>query len=65
VTWPDVERLGLRVIKTLAPELCPLDASHRARFLGGDRLRRAAHELGLLPRPLRPDELNSDPHPFP
>ena len=65
VTSPDVRRLGLHVVKTLAPELCALDVSHRARFLGGRRVLHAAAELGLLPRPLRADELNPDPHPFP
>ncbi|MGZ4352592.1 MAG: YcaO-like family protein [Gaiellaceae bacterium] len=65
VTSPDVRRLGLHVVKTLAPELCSLDVSHRARFLGGRRILCAAAELGLLPRALRVDELNPDPHPFP
>ncbi|HET8606104.1 MAG TPA: YcaO-like family protein [Gaiellaceae bacterium] len=65
VTAPDVRRLGIHVVKTLAPELCALDVSHRARFLGGQRILDAACELGLLARPLRVDELNSDPHPFP
>jgi ribosomal protein S12 methylthiotransferase accessory factor len=65
VTSPDVRRLGLHVVKTLAPELCALDVSHRARFLGGRRVLHAAAELGLLPRALRADELNPDPHPFP
>lgn len=65
VTSPDIRRLGLHVVKTLAPELCALDVSHRARFLGGRRVLRAAFELGLLPRPLHVEELNRDPHPFP
>lgn len=65
VTSPDVRRLGLHVVKTLAPELCSLDVSHRARFLGGTRILSAAAELGLAPRALRLDELNPDPHPFP
>ncbi|HSP73131.1 MAG TPA: YcaO-like family protein [Gaiellaceae bacterium] len=65
VTAPDVRRLGLHVVKTVAPELCALDVSHRARFLGGRRILCAAAELGLLPRPLRLEELNPDPHPFP
>ena len=65
VTAPDVAGLGLHVVKTIAPELCPLDAPHRARFLGGSRLRRAAFDLGLVPRPLAVEELNPEPHPFP
>ena len=34
-------------------------------ILGAERLRRVPHELGLRPRPLRMDELNPYPHPFP
>ena len=65
LTSPDVARLGFRVVKTIAPELCALDASHRARFLGGARIRRAAFVLGLTSRPFLVEELNPDPHPFP
>jgi ribosomal protein S12 methylthiotransferase accessory factor len=65
VTSPDVGALGLTVVKTLAPELCSLDVFHRARFLGGPRLYRAASDLGLRKRPLAEIDLNPDPHPFP
>ena len=65
VTSPDVRRGGFHVVKVIAPELCQLDAVERARFLGGTRLYRAAHEVGLVPRPLTPADLNTDPHPFP
>jgi ribosomal protein S12 methylthiotransferase accessory factor len=64
-TAPDVAALGVRVVKTVAPELCMLDVVQRARFLGNPRLRRAPAQLGLLPQELPPDLLNSDPHPFP
>ena len=40
---------GSRVARVIAPELCPLDVSHRARFLGGTRLYPAAYDAGLLP----------------
>ena len=63
VTSPDVRGLGLSVVKTLAPELCMLDAGHR--FLGGRRLTHAAAELGLAPAAFAVADLNSDPHPFP
>ena len=43
-------RLGLRVVRVIAPELCQLDVSHRARFLGGRRLYTAPRDAGLLPR---------------
>jgi ribosomal protein S12 methylthiotransferase accessory factor len=65
VTSPDIAAAGLAVSKVVAPELCPLDARHDARFLGGARLRRRAFELGLRNRPLAEHELNPDPHPFP
>jgi ribosomal protein S12 methylthiotransferase accessory factor YcaO len=51
VTAPDVRRLGLVVVKTVAPELCMLDVPHTWRFLGN---RRSAC----------PDR-NPYPHPFP
>jgi ribosomal protein S12 methylthiotransferase accessory factor len=65
VTTPDVEELGLRVARVVAPELCALDVAHSARYLGGRRLYRAAFEAGLLPAPLEPADLNPLPHPFP
>ncbi|MGE5272946.1 MAG: YcaO-like family protein [Verrucomicrobiota bacterium] len=65
VTSPDVRSAGFHVVKVIAPELCQLDAVERARFLGGRRLYRAAYEAGLVPRPLTPADLNTDPHPFP
>jgi ribosomal protein S12 methylthiotransferase accessory factor len=65
VTAPDVRVAGLTVARVLAPELCALDADHRARFLGGRRRYEAAFELGLTGRPLEPADLNPAPHPFP
>jgi ribosomal protein S12 methylthiotransferase accessory factor len=65
VTSPDVRSLGLCVARAIVPELCALDVSHRARFLGGTRLYTAAHEAGLVPAPLDPADLNPLPHPFP
>jgi len=65
VTTPDVRSAGLRVTKTIVPELCPLDVRHDARFLGGTRLRTLPHRLGLTGAPPAWEELNPDPHPFP
>jgi ribosomal protein S12 methylthiotransferase accessory factor len=65
VTAPDIRAADLCVAKVVAPELCPLDADHRTRFLGGPRLYEAAFELGLTGRVLTTEELNPDPHPFP
>ena len=65
ITAADVRAAGLRVAKVVAPELCALDVTHEGRFLGGQRLYRAAFEAGLRARPLAPGELNPLPHPFP
>jgi ribosomal protein S12 methylthiotransferase accessory factor len=65
VTAPDIGAAGLTVARVVAPELCALDADHRARFLGGRRRYEAAFELGLSARPLEPADLNPAPHPFP
>jgi ribosomal protein S12 methylthiotransferase accessory factor len=65
ITAPDVCALGLSVVRVIAPELCPLDVSHTARFLGGRRPYHAAHELGLRDSPLGHDDVNPYPHPFP
>lgn len=65
VTAPDVRDAGLRVVRVVAPELCPLDVEHSARRLGGGRLYDVPRRLGLRDEALSPDELNPDPHPFP
>lgn len=65
VSPPDIRAAGLNVVRAVVPELCPLDVRHDARFLGARRLRDEPARLGLTPRPLRYDELNPDPHPFP
>ena len=65
VTSPDVRSLGLSVARVVVPELCALDVSHRARFLGGSRLLTAAFEAGLAPAPFELADLNPLPHPFP
>jgi ribosomal protein S12 methylthiotransferase accessory factor len=65
VTSPDVAELGLTVSRVITPELCRLDVSHDARFLGGSRLYEAAAMLGLRAEELTEDGVNPDPHPFP
>ncbi len=65
VTAPDVAELGLHVAKVVAPELCPLEVPHRARFLGGRRLYEVPVRLGLARVALAEDALNPHPHPFP
>jgi ribosomal protein S12 methylthiotransferase accessory factor len=65
VTSPDVEELGVSVIRVVAPGLLALDTAHSARFLGARRLYEAAASLGLGPPLAGEDDLNPDPHPFP
>jgi len=65
VTPPDVAAAGLRTVRAVAPELCPLDVMHTARCLGAPRLYEAAWHAGLRDRPLAHDEVNPLPHPFP
>ena len=65
VTSPDVDELGLKVARVVAPQLCALDVFGAAPYRGGERLYRAAFEADLLDRPLAYDELNPLPHPYP
>ncbi len=65
MTSPDVEELGLKVARVVAPELCALDVFGAAPYRGGVRRYHAAFEAGLVGRPLTYDELNPLPHPFP
>jgi ribosomal protein S12 methylthiotransferase accessory factor len=65
VTSPDVEALGLKVARVVAPQLCALDVEGAAQYRGGERLYRAAFEAGLTDAPLTFDDLNPLPHPYP
>jgi ribosomal protein S12 methylthiotransferase accessory factor len=65
VTSPDVEELGLKVARVVAPQLCALDVDGAAPYRGGARLYRAAFDAGLVEAPLTFDDLNPLPHPYP
>jgi ribosomal protein S12 methylthiotransferase accessory factor len=65
VTTPDLRDAGLRVAKAVAPQLVALDSAYRGRFLGANRIYRAAFELGLVEEPFAIDTINPLPHPFP
>jgi ribosomal protein S12 methylthiotransferase accessory factor len=65
VTSPDVEELGLKVARVVAPQLCAIDVDGGAPYGGGERLYRAAFEAGLVEAPLTFDDLNPLPHPYP
>lgn len=61
LTPPDLAACGFEVVKVLAPGLLGIAASHRFRFLGGQRLWEVPSRLGLgVAR-----SVNPDPHPFP
>jgi ribosomal protein S12 methylthiotransferase accessory factor len=65
VTPRDVADLGFVVVRAVVADLHPLWGGHHVRCLGGDRVGTVPVTLGYLPRPLRPAELNTDPHPLP
>ncbi|MFJ5270951.1 TOMM precursor leader peptide-binding protein [Streptomyces sp. NPDC088358] len=65
-TTPEQRRMGLRTVATLAPGLLPIDFGWlRQRALHMPRLRTAPHRAGLVPAPLREEDLRRVPHPFP
>lgn len=64
-TSPDVEEMGLSVVKVYSPQLQPLDVGWRSRLLGGRRPREVPAELGLAEGVLGVDDLTPHPHPFP
>ncbi|QFZ77787.1 TOMM precursor leader peptide-binding protein [Streptomyces fagopyri] len=65
-TTPEQRRMGLRTVATLAPGLLPIDFGWlRQRALDMPRLRTAPHRAGLVPAPLREEDLRRVPHPFP
>jgi ribosomal protein S12 methylthiotransferase accessory factor len=65
-TGPEQTAGGFRCVKVLIPGLLPMTFGHRFRRVDGlPRLLSAPYELGYADRPLRTDELNPHPHPFP
>ncbi|UOE20620.1 TOMM precursor leader peptide-binding protein [Thermobifida halotolerans] len=65
-TTPEQRLLGLHTVAVIVPGLVPIDFGwERQRALHLPRTRWAPHRAGLMPRPLRADELHRVPHPFP
>ncbi|MEW2368053.1 YcaO-like family protein [Streptomyces sp. NPDC006656] len=62
LTTPDVAAAGLAVVRVVVPGLVG-NAPPAFPYLGGERLYRTPARIGLVPRPLREDELY--PHPLP
>jgi ribosomal protein S12 methylthiotransferase accessory factor len=63
-TAPMLAALGLSAVKVLIPGLVPLNADHRLRSLGGERLARLPERLGRVAPGTGGAGLNPWPHPF-
>ena len=62
ITTPDIEDVGLKVVRVVIPGLVPLHGNHNWPYLGASRLYEAPRRLGWK----NPDgPLNPYPHPFP
>ena len=65
-TSPEQEAVGLSTVATIVPALIPIDFGwNMQRALHSSRLRNAFVRAGWRDTPLRDDELNLVPHPFP
>ncbi len=65
-TTPELRRNGLHCVKVLIPGMLPMTFGyHSTRLTGLERALRVPAQLGYKERPLRPEELNPHPHPFP
>lgn len=65
LTTRDVKAQGLSVWRVVVPGLLQIEATHKYRFLGGNRVLSLGKKIGLTNRLLSPDDLNQFPHPFP
>jgi len=65
-TTPDVRRNGLTCVRVLIPGMLPMTFGHHlTRINGLERVRQVPVTLGYEKEPLRDDQLNPHPHPFP
>ncbi|KOP84095.1 TOMM precursor leader peptide-binding protein [Cytobacillus solani] len=65
-TTPETRRNGLYCVKVLIPGMLPMTFGHHlTRLTGLERVLRVPMELGYTNKPLRPEQLNPHPHPFP
>src|SRR5262249_51199930 len=64
LTTEDIAEMGFHVVRVLAPGTIGLNAAHRLRFLGGERLYSAPADMGYRSRKAAEDDLNPYPHPF-
>jgi ribosomal protein S12 methylthiotransferase accessory factor len=65
-TTPETLRNGLHCVKVLIPGMLPMTFGHHlTRFAGLERVLTVPVELGYAKRPLKLEQLNPYPHPFP
>jgi ribosomal protein S12 methylthiotransferase accessory factor len=65
-TTPEIRRNGLHCVKVLIPGMLPMTFGHHlTRLEGLDRVLRIPVTLGYAKQPLRREQLNPHPHPFP
>ncbi|MDF5756349.1 TOMM precursor leader peptide-binding protein [Spongiactinospora sp. TRM90649] len=65
-TTPEQRLGGFACVKVTIPGLLPMTFGHRTRRVDGlPRVSQVPHLLGYAPAPLRPEDLNPHPHPFP
>jgi ribosomal protein S12 methylthiotransferase accessory factor len=65
-TTPELKRNGLYCVKVLIPGMLPMTFGyHLTRLEGLERVRTVPVQLGYKTQPLKRDELNPHPHPFP
>ncbi|MEH7403258.1 TOMM precursor leader peptide-binding protein [Gottfriedia acidiceleris] len=65
-TTPEIKRNGLSCVKVLIPGMLPMTfGNHLKRLNGLDRVLKVPVKLGYTKKPLKPEQLNPYPHPFP
>lgn len=65
-TTPETRRNGLYCVKVLIPGMLPMTFGHHlTRVTGLERVLRVPMELGYAKQPLKLEQLNPHPHPFP
>ncbi|MFD6439982.1 TOMM precursor leader peptide-binding protein [Peribacillus sp. NPDC060186] len=65
-TTPEIKRNGLHCVKVLIPGMLPMTFGHHlTRVTGLERVLRVPVELGYAKQPLKLEQLNPHPHPFP
>ncbi|WP_238178155.1 TOMM precursor leader peptide-binding protein [Paenibacillus contaminans] len=65
-TTPELKRNDLHCVKVLIPGMLPMTFGHHlTRLTGLERVLKVPAMLGYTDQPLLPEQLNSQPHPFP